>query len=165
MSAIANFFLIDNSKLEDLKQNAEIIVKKSFLSKKVTDNYWDFLANNAIQLRSFNGSGYIYGNLLVYLQEDKGIDLLQNEYDDITKELIEKRGSSHFIMTRKQMTEYLERLNVNNFSLPELQKFNEEFSEEGDEETAQLSLDAIQVLRDNLSNVQNENQVLLLIVG
>jgi hypothetical protein len=49
--------------------------------------------------------------------------------------------------------------------LKELQKFNKDFSDEGDEETARLTLNAIQVLRDNLSKVQNEKQILLLIVG
>ena len=39
MSAIASFYILDTTKLDDLSKNAEIIVKKGFFSKKVTDNY------------------------------------------------------------------------------------------------------------------------------
>jgi hypothetical protein len=165
MSAIASFYLIDTSKLEELRQNAEIVVKKTLFSKKVTDNYFDFLANNATEVNSLNGSGYVYANLFVLLQEQKNIDLTQNEFDEIAKELIDKRGSSHFIFTYKQKTDFICLLDVTNYSLAEIQSFNEDFSEEGDEETARLTLEAIKVLQDNLNKVQNDKQILLLIVG
>lgn len=165
MSAIASFYSLDTSKLDELRMNAEIIMKKSLFSKKVTDNYWDYLSNNAKELKGFDGSGYIYGNLLVYLQEEKSIDLTQNEYDDIAKELIDKRGNSHFLFTNKQKTAFVNQLDPDKYSLAEIQQFNQSFSEEGDTETAKLTLNAIQVLRDNLSKVQNDSQILLLIVG
>ena len=107
MSAIASFYLIDTSKLDELQRNAEVIVKKSLFSKKVTDTYWDFLANNSTELKSLDGSGYVYANLFVFLQEQKNIDLTQNEFDDITKGLIEKRGSSHFIFSNRQKTDFI----------------------------------------------------------
>jgi hypothetical protein len=165
VSAIASFYLLDTSKLDELRQNAEIIVKKSLFSKKVIDNYWAYLSDNAKDLKNFNGSGYLYGNILVYLQEEKNIDLTQNEYDSIIKELIDKRGSSHFFFTNKQKTAFINQLVPAKYSLAEIQQFNQNFSEEGDEETARLSLEAIQVLHDNLNEVQNDNQILLLIVG
>ncbi|QEC67565.1 hypothetical protein FRZ67_09775 [Panacibacter ginsenosidivorans] len=165
MSAIASFYLLDTSKLDELKKSAEIIVKKSLFSKKVTDNYRDYLSNNAKELKGFDGSGYVYANLLVYLQEEKNIDLTQNEYDDIAKELIDKRGTSHFLLTNNQKNAFINQLDTAHYSLAEIQQFNQNFSEEGDEETAKLTLEAIEVLRDNLSKVQNDNQILLLIVG
>jgi hypothetical protein len=165
MSAIASFYLLDTSKLDDLKQNAEVIIKKGLFSKKVTDNYWDYLASNATELKSLDGSGYVYANLLVLLQEEKNIDLLTNQYDDIAKELVDKRGSSHFLFTNKQKELFLTQLEPDLFSLTEIQKFNQDFSEEGDEETAALTLEAIKLLHDNLGEVDNDNKVLLLIVG
>ncbi|MEJ8843452.1 hypothetical protein WG954_13770 [Lacibacter sp. H375] len=165
MSAIASFYLLDTSQLDELRKSAEIIVKKSLFSKKVTDNYLDYLSNNAKELQGFDGSGYIYGNLLVFLQEEKNIDLTQNEYDDVAKELIDKRGSSHFILTYKQKTAFISQLDPSEYSLAVIQQFNQNFSEEGDAETASLTHKAIEVLRDNLSMVQNDNQILLLIVG
>lgn len=165
MSAIASFYLVDASKLDDLKQNAEVIVKKGLFSKKVTDNYYDYLANNATALSDFQGSGFIYGNLFVYLEEEKNINLLQNEYDSVAQELGDKRESGHFLFTNGQRKSYIDQLDPAKYSLTEIQKFNQEFSEDGDEEIARLTLDAIRVLRDNLSKVQNDNQVMLLIVG
>lgn len=165
MSAIASFYILDTSKLDYLKQHAEIIVKKSLFSKKVTDNFWDYLASNSTELKSLDGSGYVYANLLVYLEEEKNIDLLTNQYEDTAKELVEKRGSSHFFFTYQQKISFLPQLQSSLFSLTEMQKFNQEFSGEGDEETAELTLEAIKLLHDNLDKVQNENQVLLLIVG
>ncbi|MFN4314800.1 MAG: hypothetical protein ACK4E0_10935 [Chitinophagaceae bacterium] len=165
MSAIASFYLLDTSKLDDLKQNAEVSIKKGLFSKKVTDNYWDYLASNATELKRFDGSGYVYANLLVFLQEEKNIDLLTNQYDDIAKELVAKRGSSHFLFTHKQKGSFLTQLEPNLFSLTEIQKFNLDFSEEADEETAAMTLEAIKLLHDNLSKVEHDNKVLLLIVG
>ena len=165
MSAIASFYLIDTSKLDDLKHHAEIIVKKGLFSKKVTDNYWAYLANNATELKSLDGSGYVYANLLVFLQEEKNIDLLTNKYDETSKELVDKRGSSHFLFSYQQKNAFLTQLDPSLFSLTEIQKFNQDFSEEGDEETAALTLEAIRLLHDNLSKVKSDNEVLVLIVG
>ncbi len=165
MSAIASFYLLDTSKLEDLKQNAEIIIKKSIFSKKVTDNYWDYLACNATELKRFDGSGYVYANLLFFLQEEKNIDLLTNQFDDIAKELVSKRGYSHFLFTHKQKKSFLAQLEPSLFSLTEIQEFNQDFSGEGDEETSALTLNAIRLLSENLRKVENESQVLMLIVG
>ena len=165
MAAIASFYLIDASRLNDLKQNAEIIVKKSLFSKKVTDNYWDYLASNAKELKSFDGSGYVYSNLFIFLQDERNIDLLANEYDSISAELIDKRGCSHFLFTHKQKISFLPQLDYSLFSLTEIQKFNDDFSGEGDEETAALMLEAIKLLCDNLNKVNSDNEILLLIVG
>lgn len=165
MSAIASFYLIDTSKLDDLKQNAEIIIKRGLFSKKVTDKYWDYLASNATELKSFDGSGHVYANLLVFLQQEKSIDLLTNQYDETAKELVDKRGSSHFLFSHKQKNAFLTQLDPSLFSLTEIQKFNQDFSEEDDEETAASTLEAIRLLHDNLSKVKSDNEVLLLIVG
>ncbi len=165
MSAIASFYMLDTSQLDSLILNAEIIVKKGFFRKKVTDNYWAYLATNATALKSLDGSGYIYGNLLVYLQEEKNIDLLTSQYDNIVKELTDTRDASHFIFTHHHKLSYLAQLDPALFSLTAIQKFNQEFSEEGDEETAKLTIEAIKILHDNLSKIQHDSQVLLLIVG
>jgi hypothetical protein len=53
MSAVSSFYLVDTSNLDELKQNAEIIVKKSLFNKKVTDNYWNYLANNTTKAEKF----------------------------------------------------------------------------------------------------------------
>src|SRR5687768_7675350 len=139
MSAIASFYLLDTSKLDGLRQNTEIIVRRTLFSKKITDNFYDYLANNATELESFDGSGYIYDNLFVYLQEEKNIDLLTNEYDSMEKELDDKRGCAHFLFTHQQKETFLTQIDPQLYSLTDLQKFNQEFSDDGDEETATLT--------------------------
>jgi hypothetical protein len=165
MSAIASFYLLDTSKLDELIQHAEVIVRKTFFRKKVIDNYWDYLTNNTSELGDFDASGYIYSNLFVYLQEEKNIDLLTNEYDNMEKELDDKRGCAHFLFTHHQKETFLTQIDPRLYSLADLQKFNQDFSEDGDEETAALTLDAIRVLHNNLDKIRNDRQVLLLIVG
>ncbi|OWP65166.1 hypothetical protein CDA63_02085 [Hymenobacter amundsenii] len=165
MSASSLFYLVDVSKLDGLKRSAEITVKKAFFSKNVVDIYYDFLENNAEGLEGFNGSGYVYGNLLVFLQEEKNINLLENKYDITAKYLVDKRRSSHFLFSHEQRVAFLSQINPDYFSLRELQKFNQDFSGDYDEETARMSLSAIKILHSNLAKVENENKVLLLIVG
>ena len=165
MSAIASFYLLDKSKLEELKQHAQLVVKKTLFSRKVTDRYGDFLAANTTELKSFDGPGYIFGNLLVYLEQEKNIDITENEYDLDAQDLIDKRGSSHFFFTNIQRQTFINRLNPCEYSLQEIQQFNKDFSGDGNDETARLTLEAIEVLRDNLSKLQNDSQLLLLIVG
>lgn len=165
MSAIASFYLLDISRLDGLRQNAEIIVKKGLFGKKITDKYWDYLENNATVLKGFDGSGYVFANLLIYLKEEKEIDLLTSQFNELEDELVEKRGSSHILFTHEQKKSVLPKLALQQFSVNEIRKFNEEFSQEGDAETAESMLDAIKLLQENLAEIQNDNQVLLLIAG
>ena len=97
MSLTASFYLLDTTRLEELRLNAEVTVKNRLFNKKVIDNYWNYLTTNATELSGFDGPGYIYGNLLVYFEEEKNIDLTTNEYDSLIKDLINKRGSAHFL--------------------------------------------------------------------
>jgi len=91
MSAIADFRLIETSKLNDLLNNAEIKVEKKLFGKKLIDNYWNYLNANSMRLKDFNWSGYIFADLLIFLQEKKGIDLLNGKYNDIVDAIIERR--------------------------------------------------------------------------
>lgn len=165
MSSIASFYLIETSKLNALKQNADIIIKKTLFSKKIVDNYWNFLDKNAIHINDFDGSGYIYGNVLIFLEEQINDDFLKNEYDDIANYISTKREASLCIFTHKQKELFADILNNNTYSIIELQEFNEEFSEQGDEETAKSAIAAIQLLTENLIKINNDQQVLLLNIG
>jgi hypothetical protein len=165
MSAIASFYLLDSSKLNKLNEKAQVTDPTSIISTGLTDNFYDYLAGNATELKGFEGSGYIYASLLVYLEDVKNIPLMSNEYDEISKELAEKRDCSLLVFTNAQRQSYLTQLNHDLYSLTEIQDFNQDLSGEGDEETARLTLNAIKVLHDNLAEVQNDEQVLLLIIG
>jgi hypothetical protein len=165
MSAIADFRLIETSKLNDLRDNAEIKIEKKLFSKKTIDNYWDFLNANSKKLKDFNWSGYIFANLLVFLEEKKGIDLLKGKHEDIANVIVEKRQNSTFILTYDHRQRYLNDLSPDKFTLDELIEFNKDFSEESDPELAKAEIEGIKALRENLELLTDDKNVILLSVG
>jgi hypothetical protein len=165
MSALADFRLIDTSKLNDLLEHAEIKIEKSFLSKKVVDNYWNYLNTNAKKLSDFKGSGYIFANLLIFLKEKKGINLLDSPYNEIVNSIAARRKNTTLIFTFDQKTACLEKLNADQFTIEELIEFNTEFSEEDDPELAKAEIEGVKALQENLGLLTDDRQVLLLTVG
>jgi hypothetical protein len=165
MSAIAEFRIIETSKLKELLDNAEIRVEKKLFSKKKIDNYRGYLDLNSLKLKDFNYSGFIFADLLIFLAENKGIDLLKSKYDDIANSIVEKRQHSMIILTYDQQQAYLDRLDAENFSTDELIAFNKEFSEDEDPESAKVEIEGIKALRDSLAQLTGDDQVVLLSVG
>lgn len=164
MSAIADFRLVQTSKLNELLDSAEIKIEKKLFSKKTIDNYWNYLDANSKKLGDFNWSGYIFANLLIFLEEKKGIDLLKGKYDDIANSIVEKRQNSTFIFTYEHKQAYANKLNADHFSVNELIEFNKEFSEESDPQLAEAEIEGIKALRSHLELLADDNQVILLSV-
>ncbi len=165
MSAIADFRIIEANKLDELKSVAEIKIKKGFFKKTIIDEYWNFLDSNSNKLSDFNKSGYIFGDLLIFLLENKGIDLLSSEYDNYANWISEKRENSTIIFTFKHKTEYLEKLNQKNFTEKELIEFNQEFSENSNPELAISELEGIKMIAKCLEGLKSEKEIILLNVG
>lgn len=164
MSALANFRLIEKSKLEDLNKAAEIIVKKGFFKKTIIDNYHQFLDSNTDKLFDFDESGYIFGNLLMFLQEKRNIDLLNSEYDVVANDVCKKRQNSTIFLTKDHKDKYVNLLVPNNFSLDELINYNIEFSEDNDPDFAKGELKGIAAIRDSLKAIPDENYLVILTV-
>lgn len=165
MAAIAAFRRIEVSKLEALRSVAEIKVEKKLFSKKVIDNYWNFLDNNSKRLKDFNGSGYVFADLFIFLDEHKGIHLLKGEHENISNEISKKRGNATFLFSFEQKKAYWNGLDSQHFSLAELIEFNKGFSENDDPELAEAELDGINLLRENLEQLTDTNHVIILSIG
>jgi hypothetical protein len=165
MSAVADFRLIETSKLNDLRDNAEIKIEKKLFSEKTIDNYWDYINANSKKLKDFDWSGYVFTNLLIFLEEKKGIDLLKGKHDDIANSLVDKRQNSTFILTFYHKQKYLADLSPDKYTIEELIEFNKDFSEEDDPELAKAEIEGIRALGDNLNLLTDDNQVILLSVG
>ena len=165
MSAIADFRILTTDKLEALKESAEIKTKKRFFRKVEIDNYWNFLDQNATKLKEFEWSGYVFGNLLIYLQENRGIDLLTSEFESTASWISEKRKASVMMFTMNHKKAYFDKLKLENFKEAELIEFNKEFSEDDNPELALAEMDGIKAIQNALSALQNENEVVLLTVG
>jgi hypothetical protein len=165
MSAVADFRLIETTKLNDLRDNAEVKIEKKLFSKKVIDTYWDYLESNAKKLKDFDYSGYVFADLLIFLLEKKGIDLLKGKHDDIANAIYEKRQNSMIILTYDHKRSYLDKLNPDNFTLEELIAFNKEFSEDDDPELAKAEVAGIKTLKENLELLSGNSHVVLLTIG
>ena len=165
MSAIADFRLIETSKLNDLKKAAEITVKKGFFKKTVIDNYHQYLDSKSTVVQEFDESGYVFANLLMFLQEKKNIDLLNSEYDAIANDICEKRQNSNIFLTKAHKDKYLDLLVPANYSLDELVEYNVEFSEDNDPEFAKAELKGIAAIRESLKSIPDDNFVVILSVG
>lgn len=165
MSAIADFRLVQTSKLNELLDSAEIKIEKKLFGKKVVDNYWNYLDANSKKLANFNWSGYIFANLLIFLEEKKGIDLLKGKYDHIANSIVERRQNSTFIFTHEHKQAYIDKLNPDHFSVDELIEFNVSFSDESAPQLAEAEIEGIKALRDHLQELSDDSQIVLLSVG
>ena len=119
MSAIADFRIIETSKLNELRDNAEIKIEKGPFSKKTIDTYWDYLNANSKKLKDFGYSGYIFADLLIFLTENKDIDLLKSKYDDIANSIVERRQNLTIILTHHHRESYIHKLIADKFSTDE----------------------------------------------
>lgn len=165
MSGLADFRLIETSKLKDLRNAAEIKFERGFLSKMKIDGYPRFLEMNAKKLKDFKWSGFVFAHLLVFLKEKKGINLLDNEFTPDAMDIANKRQNSTIIFTYNQKQESIYKLIPDNFNLQELIDFNKEFSNEANPELAKVELEGVKSLKENLEFIIDDNVVILLSIG
>jgi hypothetical protein len=164
MSAIANFRLIHVAKLTNLVEAAEIKIQRGFLTKKVIDTFDDVVLHDTQNLIKFKWSGYIFADLLIFLQERKNIDLLEGEYNSVSDKLYEKRQQSVFILTYEHKLKYASQLSPQNFPIHELINFNKDFSESDDPELASVQLEGIAALKESLDSITSSDFAVLLFI-
>jgi hypothetical protein len=157
MSSIADFRLIETSKLDGLKNSAK--TQKSFFGK-VTDKYFDYLENNSLKLEEFKWSGQIYECLVVYFEEN-GIIFNDLIYNELSEYLSAEREAICIIITEEEKSKYINSLNPDNYNLNELKDYYNDFygTNEGDE-VGQAMLDGINLLYKNIHAI-TENNVLV----
>ena len=64
MSAIANFRIIETSKLSQLRDNAEVKIEKKLFGNKVIDHYWDYLNSNLTETEGLQLLGISFCKLI-----------------------------------------------------------------------------------------------------
>lgn len=164
MSLLASFHVIELPKLQELVSNSILQVKKSLFTKKVIDNYPDYLKANTTELTGFqykDFNGGVFLNAITYLQELHNINLIDSEYQAISNELSKNRGCSIFLVSNKNS----EHLNPDNFTIAEIQKYNTEFEDDDDYDTALACKEAINVLYENVKAIRGDTQVLIFELG
>lgn len=164
MSAIADFRMIETSALEELRNQAVVRFEKKLFSKKRIDNYWSYLNAHSKELKDFDGSGYVFADLLVFLKESKGIDLLTGEFEEVANAISADRQNSTIIFTFDHKQKYLKDMAPEKFTLEELIAFNKDFSEDDDPAPAAAELNGIKTLYNHLDLLTSSHQVILLSV-
>jgi len=163
MSAIASAHLIEKEKVQELKKMAGIEpeVKKSLFGKvkENIDPYWEWFQKNTSEVSTYEGSGFIYPTLVVYLQEKKGADLLDLEMKDLSNYLTEKKAYLMILFTPEDAVGLAPKLDPSSFSGEEMSKYYEEFNETEPPPPVQM-VEAIAWLRDALLKVR-AGQVLI----
>lgn len=149
MSAIADFRLIEISKLKELEKVAKPV---KGLFGRVKDAYFAYFDKNSLRLREYEWSGFVFGTLLVFL-EGKEILLMKSCFDDLSESITKSRDSACFIFTEEHRINYGKKLDPANFIETELKKYYNDFNEINDENAGKAMLDGIEVLYENINRI------------
>lgn len=157
MSAIADFILVGQNHLKELREAA--VPRKGWFGK-TKDRYFDVLGSRGTKLTAYDWSGYFFATLLPYLDE-KGIHIMKSEFDELSTFLTDARCATTFILTDQHKRDYLTKLDPKDYDKDTLRKYYEEFNETEEPEAGQAMLDAITVLQENLRQLEPSKVIIL----
>lgn len=155
MSALASFVLIPKTALDGLREAAS--PKKSWLGKP-KDTYWDYLKQHGREAAQYEWSGYVLATLLPFLQE-RQIDLMHSDFDELGTYLTQKRGATHFIFTDARKRAHLTKLAPDSFSEEQLRDFYNEFNGSSESEAGKPMLDGVQAVRQSLQALDGSSVI------
>jgi hypothetical protein len=158
MSAIASFTQLPTSALAGLRTAA--VPKKTFFGS-TKDGYDRYLAQNGRPVADYPWSGYVLATLLTYLEE-RGIDLMHSEHDELSTFLTTTRHATHFVFTDTHRSAYLDQLSKS-FSEEELRDYFNEFNASDEPDAGKPMLDGIAAFRDSVASVDKDSVVLFAI--
>lgn len=158
MSAIAEFILIETSALPALRKAA--IPTKRFLRPPL-DRYSEFLRKNGREVAHYEWSGLVLPTLYIYLQEERQVDLLTSEHDELATYVGNKRGFHSVILTASMRKNYSERLASLSFSEDALRDYFNEFNEVQELDSGRWMFDGIRCIRQALESVDDGHVVIV----
>jgi hypothetical protein len=150
MSAIASFFRLPLSAIDGLRAAAQ------------GRGYYRFLIENGVEVVNFKASGYVFATLLPYLQE-REIDLMKSERDELSGYLTQTQGATHFIFTAEHRSKYLESLDAQLYTEAELRDYYNDFNGCSDQQAGIVMLDGIKALQKGLASLSDEQVILFMI--
>ncbi|SRR6266542_3282612 len=155
MSAIASFIQLPTSALGGLRSAA--VPKKTFFGSTL-DKYDQYLQQNGRPVAEYPWSGYVLATLLVFLQQ-RGIDLMHSEQDDLATFITNARRATHFIFTDAHRLGYLDELS-NSFSEAELRDYYNQFNGTAEPDAGKPMLDGVTAIHDSLASIDKDSVVL-----
>jgi|SRR5436190_13565548 len=148
MSAIASFIKLPKTSLDELRLAAS------------GGGYHGFLHRSGKEVADYDGSGYIFGTLLPYLDEQHQIDLEHSEHDELGLFLTQTLEATHFIFTYAHRQAYLDKLAPEFFSEERLRDYSNEFNETDEPESGRAMVDGVRVLQQSLSTLDESSVIL-----
>jgi hypothetical protein len=152
MSAIASFIKTQKTSLGGLRQAA------------TQGDLENFLRQHGKSSADYKWSGFVFGTLLPYLQEEHQIGLMTSEYDELAAFMSKSLQATYFIFTEAHRQAYIGSLGPESFSEQKLRDFFNEFNATDELDVGQMMLDGIRALRDCLSAL-DEGSVIVLGAG
>ena len=168
MSQLAVFNLVNVSILSELRNQSPSVVVKKLFSKKIINHYWKYLQDNSTLLYGLDSedlNGGIFLNIIYYLESKKGIDLQDSLYKEASTEITEKQQSSTLILTIKHKAQFNNTINIDEISADECRSANIEFSGDDSDESVDSFIEGLNVLRDVLNKIQDDDSVIVFTIG
>jgi hypothetical protein len=159
MSAIASFILLPKSALPELRK-AAVPKKRFFFFGALKYRFRDFLRTRGREVASYDWSGYVIATVLPYLEE-RGIDLMKSEYDELSSHLSKAQQSTCFILTPAHQQAYLARLSPELYAEAELRDYANEFNGSSEAGAGKPMLDGIRAIRDSLRQLDDDSVILI----
>jgi hypothetical protein len=160
MGAVASFYLIPKSALAGLRDAAPYV---EGLTGTDRDPYWRYLDEHGREIVDFRWTGYVFGALLPYFEQQLGMDF-RSEYDELSLLLTETRGATHFFFTDAHRRTYLDVLSSHQFSKEALGAFFNQLYAVNDPESGDIMLEGIEAIKKALAQL-DESSVVLVSVG
>ena len=148
MSAIATFHLMAKASVDGLKTVA-------------VGQLAAFLDSNAREVVQYDWSGWVFGTLLTYLDEERNIDLTKSSFDDLCALLTSNLGATCFVLTHEHLLSFESKLDPHDYREAELRDYYNDFNETDEPDAGRPMLDGIRSLRDALRQIDDKSIVLL----
>jgi hypothetical protein len=155
MSAIARFTLMPAADLPGL---CDAATPRKSLFGKPKDNFHAYLTSHGREVSDYPWSGYVFGALLVYL-EQHGLNLMDSEYDELSTQLCNARGATYFIFTPAHKRELLAQLDPTGFSEAALRDYYNEFNEVEESHAGKPMLDGIRSIWQSLRALDDSSVI------
>jgi hypothetical protein len=158
MSGIAYFTKLPKAALGGLRQAAVTQVSGSV---GTFDSYAEYLNRYGQSVSEYQGAGIVFATLLIYLQQEKNIDLMKSDYDELARALTKTRQSAHFIFTEAHKVSLLNELNPQLLTGTELGEFCNKFNETSDPHAGAAMLDGIIALQICMTSIDGDSVVVM----
>ena len=155
MSALAKFTLLPSSAVKGLRDAA--LEQKANARARA---FAELLRKSGRDVVDYKWSGWVFGTLLAYLDEKRGINLASSDAENLADFLTDTLCPTYFVLTPKHKLEHIAGLRRDGFSEAELTAYYNEFNETEELDIGKAMLDGIDCLHRSLAAIDEQSFVL-----